>query len=470
MQRTIGWCAGLLAVTLVLLLSCQRRGAAQAEQFSQSRTPAPTRAWDHPAKAGTPAPAVATKTPNVAPRQLPRLDSEPIVSVLLDSGPRVQFTLMQEAQVFCSRKNVRLGPGPVSLEFTGSGMRLSPGNFTIGDEARFDFSPGEPQARFSVPMHPPFGKPATLSFSGSVVLAVDKANREIQLMERIGLEQYLAGVLPVEMNPKWPLEALKAQAVAARSYAAARILERFDGPWQLHWHYSVDMAYGGFKSSTSAVQTALKQTAGNMLMYRGMPVFALFYASSGGTTESVANLWPVLLAADQRTSFAAVMASHADPACEGGAAGLKLRDSHWRWKADIPFKDINDGLHAWSAEKSGRPKFGTVTGVKTVDRFGDSNRVARVLIRHKVKRKEIETTLAAHDFRMAVGPGIIRSTYWDRCVAASKNGGTLVLEGRGFGHGVGMSQVSAWQMASEGQSAMSILRSFYPGAPVLKRW
>ncbi|HYE04058.1 MAG TPA: SpoIID/LytB domain-containing protein [Planctomycetota bacterium] len=394
-------------------------------------------------------------------RPQPALDREPIVDVLLAEGPRVRFVLASAGEADCGGTRVRVPAGEVVAEAVGGRVRLA------GGSAASIAITGA--AGFSATLRPPFGAEQKLSFSGAPVLIAD--GRNVLLIERVALERYLAGVLPVEMSPSYPLAALEAQAVAARSYACAKILDRFDQPWQLHWHFTVDMAYHGAAVKTSDnVRRALADTRGVLLTYRRMPVPALFYASSGGTTESAGNVWPDLRFADG-TPATAAMPVVADPACEGGARGLKLTGTHWRWKANITLADVGRGLQQWSREKPGRPSFGTVDSVRVVDRAGDSKRVAHVAVRHRSgKKKPIETTITGHDFRMAVGPGVVRSTSWDRCVIAKDKGGILVLEGRGFGHGVGLSQISAWQMARSGSSSDAILQRFYPGAVRDDRW
>jgi SpoIID/LytB domain protein len=71
---------------------------------------------------------------------------------------------------------------------------------------------------------------------------------------------------------------------------------------------------------------------------------------------------------------------------------------------------------------------------------------------------------------MAIGPVRVRSVLWDRCVIASKPPGYLVLEGRGFGHGCGLSQVSAWQLARQGLAPEAIVARFYAGAKIERRY
>jgi SpoIID/LytB domain protein len=324
--------------------------------------------------------------------------------------------------------------------------------------------------RFSAELEPPFGKRQRLSFSGQPILRLQGG--QVQLLEEVPLETYLAGVIPTEMSPSWPVEALKAQAIAARSYAAAKYLERFDRPWQLHWHYSVDMAYAGTSvRSSAAVRQALRETRGELLSYHGLPVPALFHACSGGATEAATNLWPTLAGADRKTPMAAQMPVVQDAAAEAGCTGLGFTRTHWRWKANLSLAEITSDLQAWArTHPEDKLVFGTVVGIEIASRHPDSGRVSLVAISHKLDGRTRRTMLPAADFRMAVDPGLCRSTWWDRCLVVSGKGGTLVLAGRGFGHGAGLSQVSAWQLARTGSQADSIVRRFYPQAALERRW
>ena len=92
-----------------------------------------------------------------------------------------------------------------------------------------------------------------------------------------------------------------------------------------------------------------------------------------------------------------------------------------------------------------------------------SGRARRVHLRHGGR----ETAISAHGLRMALGPGVVRSTLWDQCLLEN---GELRISGRGYGHGVGLPQASAWAMAREGQLAPAILQTYYAGAALRRRW
>jgi len=452
-----------LVVATAVVSSCQQRGQDLPLGVPEPAAPAPT-VWrpsprPSPPSSPSPSPPLAAIAPRVV-----ALDHEPEIAVLLASAPRLVITLRRTVEVVGGGQRGVIAPGPFTVDYSPAGVRLvalaAPAAEVVLSAA------GSDQPVFTVTTSVPPGKPQLITGSGNAVLRADHASRQVQLIERLPLEQYLAGVLPVEMNPSWPVEALAAQATAARSYACARWIARQGQPWHLHWHYTVDMAYGGWRARTANVRAALERSRGQVLLYQGAPVLALFHASSGGATESAAHIFP------GTGSAAAAMRSAVDPAAETGAQGLNLTATHWRWTATIPLTEVTSGLQEWAREKpTERPRFGTVISLRTVDRWPDSGRVAHVSIRHRQGKREADTVLPASDFRLAVGPGVIRSTWWDRCVlATSKGQPALVLAGRGYGHGVGLSQVSAWSLARSGLAGEDILARFYPGAAIERRW
>jgi hypothetical protein len=223
---------------------------------------------------------------------------------------------------------------------------------------------------FTLDAIPEFGAPRTLRIAGD--LLVSPAGAEVEVIERVRMEDYLAGVVAAEMNPKWPAQALSAQAIVARSYAAARWLERSDQPWQLHWHFGVDMAYHGWSAGNEALRAAIASTRGEVLMYRGFPVLALFHASSGGRTESFERVKPGIFGPDGKTPIAAAMPVVDDDAALPGADALGLSASHGHWKTDVPLPEVTRALAQWSAAERGRPRFGEVEGVSIAEKHADS--------------------------------------------------------------------------------------------------
>ncbi len=477
MGKRLRW-SGLIIIVGIAVLACStmrdRGGQSGGNSGGIDRTSAPAPYSPpavNPARGLPPShsvPSPISMAPVTAPHALGVLDHEPVLGIFLARGPRLEITIETPAQLDIDGASVAIAPGKFIVEGRAGGWRPLGDTRIITAPGILRHSGGVDHPAFSVEAIPAFGAPVRLRLSGD--LLIQPFRGDIQLIERLPLETYLAAVVSKEMNPNWPQPALAAQAIVARSYAAARWFERAADPWQIHWHFGVDMAYPGWRADTPKVAAAIAPTRGEVLMWQGLPILALFHASSGGRTESFAVVKPGVLGADGHTPIAQAMPVVDDPAALAGAAGLGLAKSHGEWKTDISLPDVSAGLQSWSAKAAGRPTFGTVEAISVQDRQSDSGRVKSVSIRHVLNGKTQFTVMNATDFRLAVSPVTIRSTWWDRCVIAAKPPGYLVLEGRGFGHGCGLSQVSAWYLARQGETPENIVQRFYAGAHIERRY
>ncbi len=470
----------IIVVILVFagfLLACattRERGATPASPApsapARTWTPAPTPALT-PAQPSpvSPAPAPVAEIAHVTTaKALGVLDHEPMMGILLARAPRVTLTIEAPTRLEAPGLSVAVPAGTITVEGRAGGWLLVGDTRLVTGLGTLRNGAGAGRPGFAIDAIPAFGRGERLRLTGEVV--INAARGEVEVIERLPMETYLAAVVAKEMNPKWPAHALAAQAITARSYAAARWVERAHAPWQIHWHFGVDMAYPGWRNDLAPVAAAIAPTRGEVLMYRGLPVLALFHASSGGRTEAFEVIKPGVLGADGVTPIAHGMPVVDDPAALPGAAGLGLSASHGQWKTDLALPDVTKALQAWTTKARGRPTFGTIEGVSVQDRHLASGRVKTVSIRHVIDGKARFTSMTATDFRMAVSPVTIRSTWWDRCVIAARPPGYLVLEGRGFGHGCGLSQVSAWYLARQGESPEAIVQRFYAGSRIERRY
>lgn len=112
----------------------------------------------------------------------------------------------------------------------------------------------------------------------------------LTVVNSLPLEQYLLGVVPSEMPPKWNIEAHKAQAIAARSYALANLNKRGSKGYDLK-DTPLDQAYGGASSETEQTTRAVLSTRGEVLTYENKIIPAYYHASSGGKTFSAGQVW-----------------------------------------------------------------------------------------------------------------------------------------------------------------------------------
>jgi stage II sporulation protein D len=133
--------------------------------------------------------------------------------------------------------------------------------------------------------------PALLQLDGKRyrgALELAPVQGRLRVVNVVGLEQYLLGVVPREVSPRWPLEALKAQAVAARSYALAK---RRSGPFDLYPDER-SQVYGGVAAEHGTTTAAVQATAGEVLRHGGRVATTYFYSTSGGRTANVGDVWP----------------------------------------------------------------------------------------------------------------------------------------------------------------------------------
>jgi SpoIID/LytB domain protein len=195
-----------------------------------------------------------------------------------------------------------------------------------------------PKLRVSVKGAPTELVGPILFLPGSAPLEVDRPYRgqievsvtaqKLNAINLLGLEQYLAGVVPQEMPSGWPEEALKAQAVAARSYALAHRLG--DKGFDLYSDVR-SQVYGGIRGEHPRATAAIQATAGEVLLWEGKPIDALFHSTSGGRTLDAAEVFgkpvPYLAAVDDpHSALSPVHSWGPTPVAEATIRkGLKLR-------------------------------------------------------------------------------------------------------------------------------------------------
>lgn len=121
-------------------------------------------------------------------------------------------------------------------------------------------------------------------------LMIQNRNQKLTVINNVGLEDYIRGVVPSEMPSSWELEALKAQAIAARSYALANLGKRASLGYDLK-DTPEDQAYGGASSETAKTNTAVQETDGLVLTYNYKVVPAYYSASAGGQTLNAKQAW-----------------------------------------------------------------------------------------------------------------------------------------------------------------------------------
>lgn len=252
--------------------------------------------------------------------------------------------------------------------------------------------------------------------------------------EQIKFEEYIKGVVAGEIGPKFPMEALKAQAIVARTMTLA-LLNYENGTRGKHDTDVSDdhtefQAYDP-KSITPEIAKAVDETRGQVLTYQGKFVYALFSSVSAEKTASIEEGFPKL-----KNKAAAYIV----PVDTNGlqAAPEKYRD----WTVKVPRSTIRNIMGA---------KAGTLDDIKIAEK-GPSGRALTITAG--------SASIAAVDLREKVGFDKLFSTY---LTSIGVEGNNIVFKGKGWGHGCGMEQWGAHVMANDGQNARTIVEHYFPG-------
>ncbi len=277
-------------------------------------------------------------------------------------------------------------------------------------------------------------KPAVLAalskkYRGRIERISEKG--EPVVLNTIGIEEYIMGVLPGEVMPSIPGEALMAMAVVARTYAWHRYQTR--GADAIHMYADTrDQNYCGRRCEDSRCSQAVQATAGLVLAWEGRALPSYFHSCCAGHTEDVRAVW-------------------------GGGAIPPLAGVACRWCRTS--KHFGPWTRLLEGRKLVRALGWPVETVRAMNRNG-SGRVGEVEVRGSGER----TVMTAARFRTLVGADVLRSTRFD----AAGRGGRLELKGYGWGHGVGLCQEGARVQAADGRRWREILNWYFPGAE-LKR-
>jgi stage II sporulation protein D len=319
----------------------------------------------------------------------------------------------------------------------------------------------------------------------------------ISAVNVLSIEEYLFGVLPAEMSPSFQMEALKAQAVAARTYTFRQM--RFGAS-----HRSQDFdicdttccqVYRGAANEHERTTEAVFATYGLMLFYDGVPIIANYFSSSGGATENSEDVWTEALPYLRSVN-------------EISEHNPRIWDRHVTW------------AQLTAAASRGNAGIGSVNGI-SVSRLGASGRVLELTLhgangtwavprsvgvrglfsdaggtlpsrnfqitgaQHTTPNVTIsdgwqEYTAPLNSFQAIDGNGAVSTVHHayvfdgtntrriDSVPTVAHGGNGITINGRGWGHGVGMSQMGAEGMAREGFEYMDILTHYYTGVEI--RW
>jgi stage II sporulation protein D len=280
------------------------------------------------------------------------------------------------------------------------------------------------------------GRAATVDLEGQSYrgyMEVARLNGSLAAVNVVDLEEYLLGVLKDEIPPGWPGEAAKAVAVAARTYAVYQMQQSLGAFFHLRAN-TASQVYGGATGEDARTSWAVQVTRGQILTFGGQPFAAFYHSCSGGTTEDALDVFG--------PNFDTVFGVKDD---------FSLACPHALWVERFTGQQLEQAFQ----------KVGYAVGrVVRIDVLLRS-RTGRIL-RLAVYHTRGSLTLDGRRFREILGNDVIRSTDFE--VRADAGGFTFV--GRGWGHGVGLSQWGAKEMADQGRQHWEILKFYYPLAEI----
>ena len=260
-------------------------------------------------------------------------------------------------------------------------------------------------------------------------------------IEEMDLEEYVTGVVAGEMKNDWPLEALKAQAILARTFVL-----KFCDSKQSRYHgadisTSVEEAQAyAPQNINDQVQKAIEETRGVVMSADGEYPHAWFFAHAGGTTELPS------VALDYKETDPEYLSVVKSPDSDDAPEDVK------KWTASFSPEQIQEACDSMGIS------VGAVQSVEPGEK-GESGRLKTLIINGQ--------EISAPSFRIAVGANKLKSTLIDDIEVS---GNEVVFSGSGFGHGVGMSQWGAYALAEEGKTAEEIIQHYFKDIGLVRMW
>jgi len=308
------------------------------------------------------------------------------------------------------------------------------------------------------------------------------SNGKIYALNKLGMEEYLYGVLPSEVYVTWPEEAIKAQAVVARTYMAYKMNQNKENIFDVV-NGVTNQVYKGYDFENIATTEAVNNTKNQIIIYDNEPIMAVYHSNSGGQTESSQNIWSSKL-----------------PYLQGREDKYSLNQNRSTWTYSISKGDLTNLL-------SSNYNIGDVKNIKIIER-SENNRVLKLQVEGTldsiILEKETVRKIIGYDkiksiwydfgalFDLSIknDTGIssykntsidlsvisedgIKNTNGNEIYILSENGkykkstnavqvgDNIQINGRGFGHGVGMSQWGAKAMADQNFSYIEICKYYY---------
>ena len=293
-------------------------------------------------------------------------------------------------------------------------------------------------------------------YRGELIVTAGDSGRIV--VNRLSMDDYLRGVVPLEIGNRTAAEfaAVQAQAVAARTYAYKNL-----HPSRAFDMYATvqDQVYGGVDAEKPQSDSAITTTSDVVVLYNGQPIVTPYHSTCGGTTAAVTEVWhnqpdqPYLRPVSDRIPGSDHF--YCDPS------------PRFTWTQNYDGAGLRAVMEKYLSAYTNAPKtgLGRITDIRETGRT-PSGRVAALI----VETESGSYTLRGNDVRFVLRNATgatMNSTYFT--FSEQKSGGevtSLLINGRGYGHGIGMCQWGAIGRARAGQNFRTILETYYPGTTI----
>ena len=411
----------LILLVSIILAACTTPSAKKTSRATSlaKATLADSPVIEAPVTAEAPEPEPPSQAP--AADQSPQEKAVKTVRVLLtDNQTAIEIKHSGRVYIYTqdlSKKYKVSAPGTLAVRATGNG-RVQVGTL---------------RADQTIILEPAKGTLFTWDnnlYAGKIFIS--PATNTFYLIEHVDLENYLYGVLPYEMSYSWPLEALKAQAVAARTYTLKTIENVKNKSFDLYSDVRSQMYKGGGKQYDS-VKQAVDATRSQVLTYDGKLFYTYYHGNCGGGTDDVRSWNP---------------ATPSVKPLSGASCSTDKHSKSFSWHMEVPNTKIMQ--YANTVGLKGKLK-GLAIARKT-----DTGRSTNLTLRTTSGIKQVP----CGKFRLATG---IRSCKITKISVGAKN---TSFDGKGYGHGIGMCQDGANGMAKNGKNYQQILKHYYPSSKI----
>jgi len=277
-------------------------------------------------------------------------------------------------------------------------------------------------------------------FRGLVIIRRSSLSGRVWLVNELELEDYLRGV--AEVPNGWPLEARKAQAVAARTFALRRMADPKADIFNIYDDTRDQVYYGyNYEINKPGIIQAVVATTGIAVIYNGQPALTYYHSDSGGATENVENVW-------------------------GGRAFPYLKFVVDPWAKPVIWEATLSQSYMQDRFDNQLRKIGAVSETITNMVINERYLSGRLKTISLVTSTGKQVSMDMPTFDYLTDSNYVKSMNFEITKEGSVNAPNFILQGKGNGHGIGMSQWSAYNMAQAGKSYDQILKFFYSGVDV----